>query len=111
MTYKVVIQPNARESLRNALHWLAERSPARAEAWFEGFVAAIESLANHPFRCGLALENGCIPEELRQLVYGKRAGRYRALYYVRDNVVRIVHIRHASRSPATLDDLGEWNSQ
>jgi plasmid stabilization system protein ParE len=105
MKYTVEIQPPAFEELDAAYEWIAKSSPDRALAWHTGFIAALESLARFPFRCGLALENGCIPEELRQLVYGKRDGRYRALYYVRDNVVRIVHIRHASRDFATPDEL------
>jgi plasmid stabilization system protein ParE len=105
MRYKVLITPRALEDLRAAYHWIASRSPERAVAWYEGFIAAIDSLAMHPLRCGIALENGSMPAELRQLIYGKRGGRYRAIFSIKENVVRVLHIRHAAQTPVPPDEL------
>ena len=49
--------------------------------------------------------------ELRQLLYGRRAGQYRILFLVYDDedppVVRVVTIRHAVRDRLTPQDFDE----
>ena len=68
-------------------------------------MAAIDSLKILPTRFGLAAEAATVGLELRELLYGKRTGTYRVLYTVTGQTVRVLHVRHASRGPITLDDL------
>jgi plasmid stabilization system protein ParE len=105
---KVIIQPAALDELRSACEWIAARSPENALRWYEGFIAALESLESNPHRCGLAPENGCISAELRQLIYGKRSGCYRAIYTVDEHVVRVLHIRHAARLLLGPEDFQDF---
>jgi len=106
--FKVIIQPDALDELRSACEWIAARSPENALRRYEGFITALESLETNPKRCGLAPENGCIPVELRQLVYGKRSGCYRAIFTVQEHAVRVLHIRHAARLPLQPEDFGDF---
>ena len=58
MSLPVVIVPRAKAELLAAAEWWAKnRSVDQAESWYGGFLAAIESLRDHPERCGLAREN------------------------------------------------------
>lgn len=53
----------------------------------------------------LAIESGEFTEEIRQLLYGKRSGRYRVLFVVRQNVVRVLHVRHGARQPLSAAQI------
>src|SRR5205823_2602103 len=66
----------AAEAESEALYlWLLRRSPQHAAVWYEGFLAAINSLADFPRRCPLARENALFDQEIRQLLYGKGDAR------------------------------------
>lgn len=58
---------------------------------------ALNSLTESPERCGLAPENDAVEPEIRQLLYGRRSGVYRALFTITGREVRVLHIRHAAR--------------
>ena len=107
MKYKLIIQPLALGELEEAYCWIAERSPENAARWFNRFLDALDTLNEHPQRCGLAPENDYVEQEIRQLLYGKRSGVYRALFTVREQEVRVLHIRHAARKTMTPDELSE----
>jgi plasmid stabilization system protein ParE len=110
MTYRVILQPRAQVEVEEAFRWIAEESPARAEKWFDGLQAAIETLSEFPTRCALAPESDAFSEDLRQLLYGKRSGVYRILFVIRDDTVRVLTVRHGARARLTaqdLQDLGE----
>jgi hypothetical protein len=59
----------------------------------------------------LAPEARGLEVELRQLLYGKRAGQYRILFRVYDELdpprVRIVAIRHNARAGLTPEEFAE----
>ena len=103
--YRLIIQPPALDDLDEAYQWIKERSPEAADRWFNGFVDAISSLSIAPERCGLAAENDAVEPEIRQLLYGRRSGVYRAIFTIMGEEVRILHIRHAARQPMDLADL------
>ena len=69
------------------------------------FEVELESLASFPERCSYAPENGLIEPEIRQLVFGRRQGAYRALFTIVDDEVRILHIRRAVRDLARPAEL------
>ena len=60
-----------------------------------------------PRRCGVAPESKSVGREIRQLLYGRRGGVYRALFTIRAREVHVLHIRHAARSTMTSEEFGE----
>jgi plasmid stabilization system protein ParE len=105
MTHHVVVTAAAKQNLRDAYRWTAERAPATAVNWLNRFEIELQSLSKFPERCALAPENALVPQEIRQLIYGRRQGTFRALFTIVDNEVRILHIRRATQNWATADDL------
>ena len=105
MTYRVVIHRRAREEIAEAYRWIAERSARAADRWLDGVERAIRSLDQFPRRCGLAPEDGLAGLEVRQQIYGRRGGKYRILFVVRNDVVHVIHVRHGARQPLQLRDL------
>lgn len=105
--YRLIIQPSAFDDLDEAYQWVRERAPEAAARWFNGFVEALSSLTTSPDRCGLAPENDAVEPEIRQLLYGRRSGVYRALFTIAGNEVRVLHIRHAARHVMTSEELAD----
>ncbi len=103
--YRLIIQPPALDDLDEAYLWIKQQSSEAAARWFNGFVDALNSLTISPERCGLAPENDTVEPEIRQLLYGRRSGVYRALFMVTHNEVRILHIRHAARQTLTSAEM------
>jgi plasmid stabilization system protein ParE len=97
MKYKLIIQPSALADLEEAYRWIAERSPACAAGWYNRFIKALNSLESNPERCETAQESKFVGVKIRQLLYGRRGGVYRALYTIRGREVHILHIRHTAR--------------
>ena len=105
--YRLIIQPPAFDDLDAAYEWIHARAPRAAARWFNGFVDALRSLTESPERCGLAPENDAVRPEIRQLLYGRRSGVYRALFTITGQDVRVLHIRHAARETLSAEDLSE----
>ena len=78
--FRVVIQPPASAQMEQAFLWIAEQNPEAAVRWFHGLEAAIQGLETMPERCPVAPENDVSKEEIRQLIYGRRTGRYRVFF-------------------------------
>jgi len=105
MTHRVVVTFAAKQNLRNAYLWAADRAPETAARWLTRFEAELQSLSQFPERCPLAHENGLVEAEIRELLFGRRQGAYRALFTIVGDEVRILHIRRAARDWATADEL------
>jgi plasmid stabilization system protein ParE len=105
MKYEVVVTAAAKQNLRSAYHWAAERAPQTALIWLDRFEAELHSLESFPERCELAPENSLVEAEIRQLIYGRRQGAYRALFTIVGDEVRVLHIRRAVRDWATAEEL------
>src|SRR5713101_2330994 len=97
MKYKVVVSEPAKAEADEAYAWIYHYSPARAQKWFNGLVKAIGSLDEQPDRYPYAPEAELFHKEIRQKLYGKRRGVYRVLFEIRQDVVEVLHIRHAAR--------------
>ncbi len=69
--YRVIIQPEAEQGIKQAYYWVSKYSPRQARQWLEGIYQAVMSLEKMPLRCSLAFENNFFEEEIRQLLYGK----------------------------------------
>ena len=108
--YRLIIQPPALDDLDEGYQWIKEQSPEGAARWFNGFVDGLASLTTFPDRCGLAPENDAVEPEIRQFLYGRRSGTYRALFTIIGNEVRILHIRHAARPTMSGEELAEDDS-
>ena len=82
MKCRIVIEPPARDNIDEAFRWIAERNPDAATKRFNGLEAAIQSLEDLPQRCPLAEESKVFDVEIRQMIYGKRAGAHRILFTI-----------------------------
>lgn len=74
MSYTVVVTSAAKQDLRNAYLWAAERAPHTAALWLDRFEAELQTLADSPQRFQLAPENASVEPEIRQLIFGRRLG-------------------------------------
>jgi plasmid stabilization system protein ParE len=95
--YHVIIQPPASADIDKAYLWIFEHAPESAAKWFNGLEAAIQTLNSFPQRCPLAEESKAFVLEIRQLIYGKRAGAYRILFTIVEDSVHVLHVRHGRR--------------
>jgi plasmid stabilization system protein ParE len=106
MSYRVELTDRAYRDLDRLMNWLAERSPGAEERLLARFQKALIRLESNPFTCGFAFENSEFPDELRHLLFETRKGRvYRALFVVRDDVVKVLTIRAPDEKPIRPDDL------
>src|SRR4051794_31610745 len=104
MKYAIAISEAAEAEAEAIYLWLLRRSPQRAATWYEGLLAAINSLADFPRRCPVARENARFDQEIRQLLYGTGRSACRILFTILEPAsaedeatVRIVHVRHAAQ--------------
>jgi plasmid stabilization system protein ParE len=103
--FRVRIETRAARDIDEASGWLAARSPEAAERWFNAIEAEIYSLENFPARCPRAREAELFPYELRQLVYGRRQGRYRVIFTIRGQTVHVLHVRHGAHPTMTKAEV------
>lgn len=97
MNYHVELTAQAKAEADEAYQWLFERSPTHAARWYNGLLEIVDSLKTHPQRCPLAPENEYFDEEIRHLLYGRRARVYRVLFEIRGDTVSVLHVRHGAR--------------
>jgi plasmid stabilization system protein ParE len=109
MKYHVVLTDEARQNVRAAVEWYAERSQAAADRWYAGFLRSLNSLEENPHRCQLAVENPRFPIELRQLNYGSgRRKTHRIIFTIRPDTVAVHAVRHAAQEEwRPENDLGD----
>ena len=103
MNLPVVIQPRAKDDLRDAAAWwAANRSAEQAARWYNGFLEALASLGEDPARHPLARENERFPYDLRALHYGLgRRATHRAVFTIRPEGVVVLAVRHAAQRDVT----------
>lgn len=97
MTFLVELTAQAEEEAEQAFLWIAKRDPDGAARWWQGLVEAVLCLEQIPLGCSLAPEDPYFEEEIRMLLYRRRAGQFRILFTVRGQQVQVLHIRRASR--------------
>ena len=105
MSYRVVVTENAKANLRNYYLRAAQHAPVTAARWLNRFEAALASLASNPQRCAIAPEDDAADEEIRQFLFGRRSGTYRALFTIAEDEVRVLHIRRAVMDTASPEEL------
>src|SRR5437773_269631 len=97
MKYDVVITGEAFLEIELASAWYRERSLWAAAKWHQRLMDAIGSLKTLPERCGLSPEGEALGLPIRQLPFGKRGGKYRILFHVKGETVRILRVRHGAQ--------------
>jgi plasmid stabilization system protein ParE len=97
MKYQLVIQPSAQSEMEGAYEWIAKSAPLTAVRWYNGLLKSIKSLVDNPERCALAPEDEYFPEEIRNLLYGKRKNAYRVIFTIRGDTVHVLHFRRGAR--------------
>ena len=107
MKYRVIIQPRALENLAEQYQHIAAQNPRAATNWFNRFVSALEGLSQFPERCAIARESELLGKEIRQFLFGKRAGMRRVFFVIEDDAVRVLAIRHSAQSDISQGDLSD----
>lgn len=93
MTYSVHVEAMAVADAEEHRSGLEEFSPQAAERYTQMIEKAVASLADFPRRYPLAPEAQTHHREIHHMF----VGRYRIVYVVLDDSVRVVRIRHASQ--------------
>jgi plasmid stabilization system protein ParE len=114
MAFHVEISPRAFNDLDEIARYIKQQASfGQAEKWFNGMIAAIQTLEDLPHRCRVADESEELGQEVRLLLYGKRNRRYKVYYSVQERTpstgtVRVFHVRHWARKtpdPGRLREL------
>ncbi|WP_204106599.1 MULTISPECIES: hypothetical protein [Spirulina sp. CCY15215] len=111
--YKIVIQPEAEQGIKDAYFWFSNYSPRQARSWLEGQINPFYLWRKCPFAVLLFLRMTSLKkreEEIRQLIYGKGKSAYRILFTVIENTVQILFIRHSAQQPLSPEDEERENS-
>jgi plasmid stabilization system protein ParE len=99
MAYRVEVTEIAAAEIDSAYLWLRQRSPGAAERWYRGLMASLATLRENPRRCVRVLGSSSGGTEIRQLIYGRRHGRYRIVFTISDDTVEVLRVRHGARAP------------
>ncbi len=86
--------------------WIAKRSPQGALHWHLTYLAAAASLSDDPHRHPLAHESSLLHDDVRELHFKTRRGKkYRLLFAISGNVVRVLSVRAPGLPPVVDNDL------
>jgi len=107
MKYKLELDPLAEADLDEAYIYTAKSALATAVKWIRRFEATLATLCHNPERCGFARESMKLGLPLRQILFGKRNLRYRAVFLIIDTTVRAVRVRRATMRALRREDLGD----
>jgi plasmid stabilization system protein ParE len=107
MIFRVELGARAQADLDEAFRFTSRNAPLTARDWLHRFEIALSTLAENPSRCGLAPESKRLNRELRQLLFGRRQFKYRAVYFIEGDLVHIVRIRRAAMRGMSRRDLDE----
>lgn len=99
MKYRVELAATAKADIRESARWLIDQaSQAVAARWLAGLYKAMATLEKQPRRCPIAAESDKFPEEIRELLYGRRrSGKHRILFKIEGNTVYVLYVRHTAR--------------
>ncbi len=94
MKFEVQLSRKARFELEEIVRWLRSRSRTGAKSWSRRWDKVVLNLENHTHSFGLAPESDDHDEPVYQVIFKTRQGLpYRALFFIRENVISILHIR------------------
>lgn len=108
MTLRVTILALAQIDAESIYEWILQRSQAGAAAWYAAFETAVGKVADEADSCALAPESDDIGIPLRQRLFRTRHGRrYRLVFTVTENEVRILRVRGPGQPPVERSNLPE----
>jgi plasmid stabilization system protein ParE len=108
MNFRVHILRRAEVDVDTIYLWIAKRAAGGAAHWYQAFLVAAASLRIQPTRNALAPEAAAVGRDIRQLLFKTRRGRkYRLLYLVDGNDVKILRVRGPGEPPVTHEDVGD----
>jgi plasmid stabilization system protein ParE len=106
MKYQVVILSRAANDVDTIRRWIAKQSIAGADRWYDEFLKATQLIAKDPFRYPEAVESTRLQTEVRQILFRTRRGnKYRVVFIVIGDEVRILRVRGQGQSPLRNNDL------
>ena len=97
MIHRVIVEPSAERGIRQAVRWIAENQSVDAARCFNALDEKIRTLKRLPRRCPLAAEDDKFPEEIRELLHGRRQQIYRVLFTIREDTVHVLYVRHGAQ--------------
>jgi plasmid stabilization system protein ParE len=108
MSFRVVLLRRARRDVDRIAAWIAERSLPGAASWIAAYEDALRRLQDNP--TGYAVvEDFEFPDDLivRQFLFKTRRGRrYRGIFVIEVDEVRVLRICGPGEPPLTLDEIG-----
>jgi plasmid stabilization system protein ParE len=106
MKFRVTVSPIARSDADEIFTWLQSYSPAGAAAWLAAFQAAVDGLEEGAMLHGKASEGRTLGRDVREKFFKTRHGRrYRLLYSIGGNDVRVLRVRGPGQRPVRRRDL------
>lgn len=100
MNYRIVVTLQAELDAQRIFQWLVRYSTDGAYRWYEAYEATVQRLMEHAGRCAAAFENGHRNRELKQILFGTAHGRrYRIVFEIRDDEVRLLRVRGPGQAP------------
>lgn len=96
-TFAVIITAPAERDIEEAFRWVAADDEKAAIRWYNRLLEVINSLQRLPERCPPAPESRNFKTEIRQILHGRRQHKYRILFDITNNEVRVLHVRHGAR--------------
>ena len=105
MIHPAIVTQKAKDDLRHYYAAAIQHAPETAARWLNRFEEALQSLSENPARCTLAPEHDLVEQPIYQFFYGKKSGRYRALFTIDDNRVLVLHIRRGTMDKAAENEL------
>lgn len=106
MKYQVRISERAEQDVAQILVWFVEQRALDAGGrWHDQLLAKVTTLEQNPERCSLADEAEELGIDVRELLFGRRKGMYRILFWINGKRVEILRIRHASRDSLSAEEF------
>ena len=100
MSYRVVVLARASRDIDSIVGWLVKRSPLGAQRWMAALESAKARLRDDPLSFPLIFERIRVSFEIRDVLFKTPRGkRYRAVFTVVANEVRILRIRRPAQRP------------
>jgi plasmid stabilization system protein ParE len=85
--------------IEQTAHYILDQSKSQTTAlrWTRSIRAKLDTLKSQPLRCPVDPDSEAYGVEVRCLLFGKKRGRYRVLFTIQADVVRILTVRHAAQ--------------
>jgi plasmid stabilization system protein ParE len=106
MKYRVRVLARANRDIDRIFAWLAKRSPGGATAWYEAALQALNDLSDNADQHDKAQEGQRLAVPIREAFFKtKRGKRYRLLYRIDGDEVRVMRIHCPGQPRVRRRDL------